>query len=441
MDWGSENPLWAMLVGAGGGMLSAGPGQSQVGGGLHGLLAGYNLADSMQTRKRQRERDDYVMARQREMDRLRDTAILEARTAGLPIPSAAAGQAMAGQMPRGMLHAPASPPPAAMAGLQEAVARATGFPVPDRVEQTGYGAQGPRPRDDLGAQGPRNPGSIISVLAGDTVPLNPVTGSKTTGAARDGATFQPQTSGAPPATVPGLSPAMRDYLIANNPATYAQMQTAASRPHVLSRGSKMVDGTGRVIAEGASPFPQVRNFTIGSETVPHQYDEASGQWVPLDGMGGPRFSPRYRGELTPAQQRDNIAIEVARTQLESMGLNTPEAIKEASTEYLPTGRPNPRFNRGVASLVKRATTRMTGEDPGYETVIASVYGGQRPQAGAQPASTPGIASRPERPAISMPTTSAGSIDAARLKHGQTYELPDGRRVRWDSMRKGFEVIQ
>jgi hypothetical protein len=359
------------------------------------------LGMQMARYKRQGERED-------EMDRLRRAAILEAQTGGRPIPSRAAAAAMSGQPTPQGLPAPQPGTQPAEAGLNDAI------------------------RQNVGLLGqPTRMGS--RTLRYDDKPINPITGMKTTGAGADGANFQSSTTG-------GLGPAMRDYLIANNPATFAQMQAAQNRPHILSRGAKMVDANGRVIAEGGSPYPRVQNFTIGNETVPHQYDEASGQWVPLEGMGGPRFSPRYRGELTPAQVRDNTAIQVARTQLESMGLTTPEAIREAQSEYLPTGRPNPKFNRGVAGLVKRAATRMTGEDPDYESFIASVYGGgSRSQIGAQPAAQPGAA--PSRPAIAMPTMPSGGVDASKLRHGETYELPDGRRVRWDSMRRGFEVVQ
>lgn len=37
--------------------------------------------------------------------------------------------------------------------------------------------------------------------------------------------------------------------------------------------------------------PEVRNFIVGGREVPHQYDFASGQWVPIEGTGGPRWQP------------------------------------------------------------------------------------------------------------------------------------------------------
>jgi hypothetical protein len=57
--------------------------------------------------------------------------------------------------------------------------------------------------------------------------------------------------------------------------------------------------------------PNVRDFQVGSRTVPHQWDETQGSWSPVKGMGGPKWSPKeIRGEekpdMTEAQAREKL---------------------------------------------------------------------------------------------------------------------------------------
>jgi len=111
-----------------------------------------------------------------------------------------------------------------------------------------------------------------------------------------------------------------------------------------------------------------------------------------------------------------------------MGITSPEAVREATTQFLPTGRPNPKYNQRVAGLVSDATKRMIGEDPGYDDFTRRIYG----TAGTRPAATE---------AVPAPVTSTGQLDRMRLKDGQTYAMPDGTRARWNARRNGFEVVQ
>jgi hypothetical protein len=49
MDFGPESPLWPLLLGASGGALGAGPGQSQLGGAFQGAMGGMQMAQQMAT--------------------------------------------------------------------------------------------------------------------------------------------------------------------------------------------------------------------------------------------------------------------------------------------------------------------------------------------------------------------------------------------------------
>jgi hypothetical protein len=62
MNWGADNPLWAMLAGGGAGALSAGPGQSQFGTGLQGMLGGAQMAQQMQQARQIQAMREFQMA-------------------------------------------------------------------------------------------------------------------------------------------------------------------------------------------------------------------------------------------------------------------------------------------------------------------------------------------------------------------------------------------
>lgn len=89
MNWGADNPLWAMLAGGGAGMLSAGPGQSQLGGGLMGMLQGGQMAQQMKQAQqmeafRQMQMADMKRKQEQDEQRRQAEARIAARFSGAP---------------------------------------------------------------------------------------------------------------------------------------------------------------------------------------------------------------------------------------------------------------------------------------------------------------------------------------------------------------------
>jgi hypothetical protein len=45
-------------------------------------------------------------------------------------------------------------------------------------------------------------------------------------------------------------------------------------------------------AMGKKIAPDVKSFQVGGQEIPHQWDEASNMWRPIQGMGGPKWNPK-----------------------------------------------------------------------------------------------------------------------------------------------------
>lgn len=359
-------------------------------------LVGYQLAHAKTT-----------AAREAETDRLRRAAIDEVQR-GLPplMPVRPA----AATSPTG---APVDP-----VALNRAVDAATGMTVPG-VYPASLGPVGP---SGVGMQpDPNNP--TVQAITQARGALPPVPMNVNDVGDRPGSTLRPN--------IPGIGPAMQAYLAASAPASYATLMHRDNRGVIVPRGAKMVNQyTGDVMAEGNPAFPRVRNFVIGDQVVPHQFDETTGEWIPIDGAGGPRFSPNGRGAggLTVPQQRINEEIDTAREFLKGMDHAT---IIRHTRPLDERGLPNRDYDSQLAARVRMAARRKYGaSDPEYENTYARLMTPEGPQPKGASADAGGSA---------IPQTSAGKIDTSKLQKGSVYRLPDGRRIRWDGMK--FDQLQ
>jgi hypothetical protein len=103
-NWGADSPIWAMLAGGGAGMLSAGPGQSQLGGGLMGMLQGGQMAQQTQQAKqmqalREMQMADMKRKQEQEEARRQAEARIASRVSGAPNMAANPQLASAGGTP------------------------------------------------------------------------------------------------------------------------------------------------------------------------------------------------------------------------------------------------------------------------------------------------------------------------------------------------------
>lgn len=362
--------------------------------------------------------------REAEQDRLRSSALLELQTGGRKIPTVQAFEAMNGNTPapgdRGgkggrAIHTSSRAARAEASGdLDLAIRQTVGLP---------YGVGMPMDSGPVGMQpNPMYPPvATMQAMRANEPPLPDAE-------MRSGVRSAPQ-SGTPGSFgIPGMGPAMQQFLLSQSPSTFATMMHNANRPHILNRGALMVDAQGRKIAEGAPLQPRVRNMVIGGEIIPHQYDEDAGEWVPIEGMGGPRFSGRGAGGLTAAQSRDNEQIDAARAALAQLNMDA-AAIREATTKTTATGRENPRYNPNIEAMVRRAARRKIGSDPNFETTYSRLMIGE-PQVSASSDGAVGVGGLAEAAPIPM---SGGKIATGQLKKGSVYTLPNGARARWDGM--------
>lgn len=81
------------------------------------------------------------------------------------------------------------------------------------------------------------------------------------------------------------------------------------------------------------------------------------------------------GGLTAAQQANNAEIDEARRAI--TGLSRDEILRRTQ-EATATGRSNESYDPYLEALVRKATQRKVGDDPNFETVSQSVYGGEPP---------------------------------------------------------------
>jgi len=89
------------------------------------------------------------------------------------------------------------------------------------------------------------------------------------------------------------------------------------------------------------------------------------------------YSPNPRSNrITPTQQSKNSEIDAARAAI--TGLDR-EDILARTRQYTATGRENPNFDPFLASQVKKALQRKTGDDADFEELYGQFYGGDQPQ--------------------------------------------------------------
>jgi hypothetical protein len=248
------------------------------------------------------------------------------------------------------------------------------------------------------------------------------------------------------------------------------------------------------MAEAGVPAAAINSLNPQPQR-PQIFGSAETGYFTLDQQGSPKRlvagAPPSRpgGGLTDPQQRFNAETAAARRQLDQLGVDRDTALL-ASQEYLPTGLPNPDYNPNMASLVRKGSRRMYGDDPGHESWMERIYGAPTPAdpvvaaaSDPDPASSepPSAAQRvagwissffgdesaqagaPATPAagpsphgsINLGTgertgpagsrspqpvpSSGGKIDRAQLRMGTIYALPDGRTVRWTG--GDFEVVE
>lgn len=126
------------------------------------------------------------------------------------------------------------------------------------------------------------------------------------------------------------------------------------------------------------------------------------------------------GKLTPTQESNNREIDEARSILERKNLSKEEILRRTQ-KYTDTGRMNANYDPYIESIVKKATQRKVGEDPGFEEVYGKYIGG--------------VSDNPVSTAYKDPKGAMAEMPEATLHNGRVIkDTETGKRFRSDGSR-------
>lgn len=198
---------------------------------------------------------------------------------------------------------------------------------------------------------------------------NPDTGDQYRGVqGPDGRVLIPGPDGNPTEAPPG-------FLVSSayNPTSQQNADTSQFRATTSARqGDQRLGIAGRNAdanqARASAYKPLTRTIFDEATGQPRvvQWDKDGKSWVPVGGVKSAHAS----GGITTAQQRVNAEVDAARQELN--GMSRDDVLRQAQ-QLDPRGLPNPEYNPYTASLVRRATSRKTGDDPEFEGVYHSFY--------------------------------------------------------------------